>query len=157
MNDMLKRPVRQSLEDGLNELQFGVVFLLWGGILIALALWGAGLPEWASWSWLIVIPVLLFSQALMPKLRARWVYPRIGYVKVHRPIAGKPVIMMGVGAVVALFFVMALVLSPQLRSSLSVFLGLIFAAGNFFWWMRLRIRRFLVYAILALASGLAAQ
>lgn len=157
INDMLKRPVRQSLDDGLNEIQFGIVFLLWGGILVALALLGGGLPKWTSWSWIIVIPVMLFSQALMPKLRARWVYPRIGYVKLHQPIAGKPVVTMIVGAVVGLFFVIAMVLSPQFRSSLPMFLGLIFAAGNFAWWMWLRIRRLLVYAILALASGLAAQ
>ena len=33
-------------------------------------------------------------------------------------------------------------------------MGLLFAAGNFAWWIRLRVRRLLIYALLTLASGL---
>jgi hypothetical protein len=156
IDDLLKRPVRQSM-DGLNEMQFGIVFLLWSVINIALELWGSGLPAWTSWSWLIALLVALFLRALTPKLQARWVHPRIGYVKVPPPIMGKPVIAAIFGGVVGFFFVIAMVQSSQLRSSLPVFVGLIFAAGNFVWWIWLRVRRFLVYAILTLASGLVAQ
>jgi hypothetical protein len=156
IDDMLKRPVRQSM-DGLNEMLFGIVFLLWGAILITLELWGKGWPAWTSWSWLIVLLVAFYLQTLARRLRARWVHPRVGYVKVHSPILGKPVIAMIFGGVAALVFVTALVQSSHFRLSLPADLGLIFAAGSFVLWMRLRIQRFLVYAFLTLASGLFAQ
>ena len=156
IDDMLKQPVRQSM-DGLNEMVFGIVFLLWGVIQLTLELWGKGWPEWTSWSWLIVIPVAFCLQALAGKLRARWVHPRIGYVKVRSPIFGKPVLLMIFGGIAALVFVFALVFSLNFRMSLPTDLGLIFAAGNFVLYWRLRVRRLLVYAILSLAFGLIAQ
>jgi hypothetical protein len=156
IDDMLKRPVRRSM-DGLNEMLFGIVFLLWGVILITLELWGKGWPAWTSWSWLIVLLVAFYLQALARRLRARWVHPRIGYVKVHSPILGKRVIAMILGGVAALVFVTALVQSSHFRLSLPADLGLIFAASSFVLWVRLRVRRFLVYALLTLASGLFAQ
>ena len=156
MDDMLKRPVRQSM-DGLNEVQFGIVFLLWGSISLILKLWGSGLPEWMSWSWLIVLPAAFYLRPLTNRLRARWVAPRIGYVKVPPPIMGKPVIAMIVGGIIGFVFVISWVQSLHFRLSLPTDLGLIFAAANFILWSRLRIRRFLIYAILALAAGLAVQ
>jgi hypothetical protein len=153
IGDMLRRPARQSM-DGLNEIQFGIVFLLWGGISIALELWGSGLPEWARWSWLIVLPVAFLAKTITQRLRARWVHPRIGYVKWAPPIAGKPVIAFILGGVVAFLTIAALTQSALFRSSLPVFMGLLFALGNFAWWIRLRVRRLLVYALLTLASGL---
>jgi hypothetical protein len=157
IDDMLKRPARQSM-DGLNEIQFGVVFLLWGGVSIALDLWGSGLPEWAKWSWLALFLVAVFlSTAITRRLRARWVHPRIGYVKWSPPIVGRPVIAMILGGVVSFLTIVALTQSSsRFRSSLPVFLGLLIAAGNFAWWMRLRVRRLQVYALLTLASGLVA-
>jgi hypothetical protein len=156
IDDMLKRPARQSM-DGLNEIQFGIVFLLWGGISIALDLWGVGLPEWARWSWLALFLMAVYlSTAITRRLRARWVHPRIGYVKWAPPIVGRPVIAFILGGVVTLLTIVALTQSSQFRSLLPLFMGLLFAAGNFAWWLRLRIRRLLVYALLTLASGLGA-
>ncbi len=154
IDDMLKRPARQSL-DGLNEIQFGVVFLLWGGISVALDLWGSGVPDWARWFWLALILAAAFlSQAITGRLRARWVHPRIGYVKWVPPIVGKPVIAMILGGVVTFLTIVALTRLSRFRSSLPVCIGVVIAAGNFAWWIRLRVRRLLVYALLALASGL---
>ncbi len=154
IDDMLKRPAQQSM-DGLNEIQFGIVFLLWGGIGIALELWGAGLPEWVRWSWLALILMIVFlTTAITQRLRARWVHPRIGYVKWPPPIVGRPVIAFILGGVLTFLTIVALTRSSQFRSSLPLFMGLLFAAGNFAWWIRLRIQRLLVYALLALASGL---
>jgi len=153
IGDMLTRPARQSM-DGLNEIQFGIVFLLWGGTSIALEMWGSGLPEWARWSWLAVVPVAFLAQAITRRLRARWVHPRIGYVKWTPPIVGRPVIAFILGGVVTFLTIVALTQSALFRSSLPVFMGLLFAAGNLAWWVRLRIRRLLVYALLTLASGL---
>jgi hypothetical protein len=150
---MLTRPARQSM-DGLNEIQFGIVFLLWGAISIALEQWGSGLPEWARWSWLAVLPVAFLTKAITQRLRARWVHPRIGYVKWTPPIVGRPVIAFILGGVVTFLTIVALTQSALFRSSLPVFMGLLFAAGNFAWWIRLRVRRLLVYALLTLASGL---
>ncbi len=156
IDDMLRRPARQSM-DGLNEIQFGIVFLLWGGVSIALELWGSGLPEWARWSWLALFLVAVFlSKGITQKLRARWVHPRIGYVKWAPPIVGRPVVAMILGGVVSFLTIVALIRSSQLRSSLPVVIGLLIAAGNFAWWVRLRVRRLLVYALLTLASGLVA-
>ena len=153
ISDMLTRPARQSM-DGLNEIQFGIVFLLWSGISIPLELWGAGLPKWTSWSWLVVLPVGYLAKAITQRLRARWVYPRIGYVKWAPPIVGRPVGLFILGGVVSSLTIVALTQSALFRSSLPVFLGLLFAAGNFAWWIRLRIGRLLVYALLTLVSGL---
>ena len=154
IDDMLKRPARQIM-DGLNEIHFGIVFLMWGGIGIALDLWGAGLPEWAGWFWLALVLVVVFlGKAITQRLRTRWVHPRIGYVKWAPPIVGTPVVAFILGGVLAFLTIVALTQSSQFRSSLPVFLGLLFAAGNFAWWMRLRVRRLLVYALLMLASGL---
>jgi hypothetical protein len=153
IGDMLMRPARQSM-DGLNEIQFGIVFLLWGGISIALELWGPGLPEWARWSWLAVLPVAFIAKAITERLRTQWVHPRIGYVKWAPPIVGRPVIAFILGGVVTVLTIVALTQSALFRSSLPVFMGLLFAVGNFAWWMRLRVRRLLVYALLTLASGL---
>ncbi len=153
IDDMLNRPVRQSM-DGLNELQFGIVFLLWGGIGIALDLSGEGWPEWARWSWLAILPLIYLTTAITRRLRARWVHPRIGYVKWAPAIVGRPVIAMILGGVLSFLTIVALTQSSQFRSSLPVFMGLLFAAGNFAWWIRLRVRRLLVYAFLILASGL---
>jgi hypothetical protein len=140
--------------DGLNEIQFGIVFLMWGGINIALELWGAGLPEWARWSWLAFVLVAVFlTTAITRRLRARWVHPRIGYVKWAPPIVGRPVIAMFLGGVVTLLTIVAL-RSSLFRSSLPVFMGLLIALCNFAWWIRLKIQRLLIYALLALASGL---
>ncbi len=153
IDDMLKRPARQSM-DGLNEIQFGIVFLLWAGIGIALDLWGSGLPEWAGWFWLALVLVVVFlSKSITQRLRARWVHPRIGYVKWAPPIVGIPVVAFIVGGIVTLLTIVAL-RSPQFRSSLPVFMGLLIAVGNFVWWMRLRVPRLLVYALLTLTSGL---
>jgi hypothetical protein len=155
IDNMRKRPARQSM-DGLNEIQFGVVFLLWGGIGIALELWGPGVPEWARWSGLALpLATAFVTKAIIQKLRARWVVPRIGYVKWAPPILGRPVIAMILGGILTFFTIVALTRSSQFRSSLPVIMGLLFAAGNFAWWTWLRIRRLLVYAVLALASGLA--
>ncbi len=153
IGDMLTRPARQSM-DGLNEIQFGIVFLLWGGISIPLELWGAGLPEWARWSWLAILPIAFLIKAITQRLRARWVHPRIGYVKWAPPIVGRPVIAFILGGVVAFLTILALTQSALFRSSLPVFMGLLFAAGNLAWWIRLRVRRLLVYSLLTLASGL---
>ncbi len=154
IGDMLKRPARQSM-DGLNEIQFGIVFLLWGGISIALELWGSGLPEWAGWFWLALLLVAVFlTTAITRRLRVRWIHPRIGYVKWAPPIVGRPVIAFILGGVLAFLTIVALTRSSLFRSSLPVFTGLLFAAGNFAWWIRLRVRRLLVYALLTLASGL---
>jgi hypothetical protein len=154
IDNMLKRPARQSI-DGLNEIQFGVVFLLWGGIGIALELRGSGLPEWVRWFGLALPLVTAFvTKAIIQKLRARWVYPRIGYVKWAPPILGRPVMAMILGGIVTFFTIVALTQSSQFKSSLPVFMGILFAAGNFAWWTWLRIRRLLVYTVLALASGL---
>jgi hypothetical protein len=153
IGDMLTRAARQSM-DGLNEIQFGIVFLLWGGISIALKLWELGLPEWARWSWLAVLPVVFLTTVITRRLRAQWVHPRIGYVKWAPPIVGRPVIAFILGGVVSVLTIVALTQSALFRSSLPVFMGLLFAAGNFAWWMRLRVRRLLVYAFLTLASGL---
>ncbi len=157
IDDMLKRPARQSL-DGLNEIQFGVVFLLWGGVSMAIELWGAGLPEWARWSWLaLIVAVAFLSKAITGRLRARWVHPRIGYVKWVPPIVGRPVITMILGGVLSLLTIVGLTqASSQFRSLLPAFTGLLMAAGNFAWWIRLRVRRLLGYALLTLASGLVA-
>ena len=51
----------------------------------------------------------------------------------------------------------ALVQSSHFRLSMPMDISLILAVGNFLLWMRLRVRRFLVYAILSLALGLIAQ
>ncbi len=157
IDDMLKRPAQQSM-DGLNEIQFGIVFLLWGGVSVALELWGAGLPEWARWSWLALFLVAVFlSATITRRLRARWVHPRIGYVKWAPPIVGRPVIAMILGGVVSFLTIVALTRSSsQIRSLLPVFIGSLLAAGNFAWWIRLRVRRLLIYALLTLASGLVA-
>jgi len=156
MDDMLKRPVRQSM-DGLNEIQFGIVFLVWGIIATALKLWGSELPEWMSWSYLIVLPLAFYFRALSNRLRARWIAPRIGYVKTHSPILGKTVIALLTGGVIAVVIVIAYVKSPQLRLSIPLEMGVIFAVSNFIFWRWLRVRRFLIYAIITLASGLVAQ
>ena len=154
MDDMLRRPARQSM-DGLNEIQFGIVFLLWGGTSIALELWGAGLPEWARLFWLaLILAVAFVAAAITRKLRARWVHPRIGYVKWAPLFVGKPVIAMILGGVLSFLTIIALTQSSQFRSSMPVYMGLVFAAGSFAWWIRLRIGRLLVYALLTLASGL---
>jgi len=153
ISDMIKRPARQSM-DGLNEIQFGIVFLLWGVIAIALELGGTGLPAWTGWCSLVVLPVAFLAQAATQKLRARWVHPRIGYVKWAPPVVGRPMIAVLLGGVLSFLTIVALIQSALFRSSLPVFTGLLFAVGNFAWWMRLRVRRFLVYAFLALASGL---
>ena len=156
MDDMLKRPVRQSM-DGLNEIQFGIVFLVWGIIAMALKLWGSELPEWMSWSYLIVLPVAYYFRALSNRLRARWIAPRIGYVKTHSPILGKTMIAILTGGVIAVVVVIAYVQSPQLRLSMPLEMGVIFAVSNFILWRWLRVQRLLIYAILSLASGLVIQ
>ena len=156
IGDMLKRPVRQSM-DGLNEVQFGIVFLIWGIIAMALKLWSSELPEWMSWSYLIVLPLAFYFRALSNRLRARWIAPRIGYVKTHSPIMGKTVIAILTGGVIAVVFVIAYVQSPQLRLSMPVDIGIILAVSNFILWRWLKVQRLLIYAFLALASGLAIQ
>jgi hypothetical protein len=156
IDDMIKRPVRQSM-DGLNEVQFGIVFLIWGIISMTLKLWDSELPEWMSWSYLIVLPLAYYFRALSNRLRARWIAPRIGYVKTHSPILGKTMIAILTGGVIAVVVVIAYVKSPQLRLSMPLEMGVIFAVSNFILWKWLRVQRLLIYAILALASGLAIQ
>lgn len=156
IDDMLKRPVRQSM-DGLNEIQFGIVFLIWGIISMTLKLWHSELPEWMSWSYLIVLPLAYYFRALSNRLRARWIAPRIGYVKTHSPILRKTMTAILTCGVIAVVVVIAYFKSPQLRLSIPLEMGVIFAVSNFILWRWLRVQRLLVYAILALASGLATQ
>ncbi len=59
--------------------------------------------------------------------------------------------------VIAVVVVIAYFKSPQLRLSIPLEMGVIFAVSNFILWRWLRVQRLLVYAILALASGLATQ
>jgi hypothetical protein len=152
IDDMLKRPARQSM-DGLNEIQFGIVFLFWGAVGAAIERWGAS--EWVRWSCLaLILVVALLSKPITQRLRVQWVHPRIGYVKWTPQLTGKPLVAFFLGGIVTLLTIVALTRSPQFRSSLPVFMGWLLAMANGAWWIRLRIRRLLVYALLTLASGL---
>jgi hypothetical protein len=157
LDEIARRPQKYWTADGLPELVMGALWMLWGGAWLL----GERLPEsWANVYWLITPAILAFSGVLsigvVKRLKAKFTFPRKGYVEWREPTrAGQ----LGVAAVA--IAVAAVLAAAVLRGDtgggrlapvvLGVILSLAFLAAS----VRQRAPHLLALAGVAIALGLA--
>jgi hypothetical protein len=166
IDEALRQPARHWSIDGLADLFVGILLLLWGMVISAQQLWPSSFTTLlAAWVPAVTgLGLLVFYGAVtrgLRALKARWTYPRVGYVKLHEPSRARKTAAAVVGTVVAVVVAFAVVRSRQADtfwvSLLPVWMGAIYAVGAALLWVRLGVRRFLAYALVALVSGALAQ
>jgi len=142
--------------DGLPEIEGGVLLVLWGSILAWHALWPSRLSAMAAGvlPLLLVALLLVADQLLLPQLKARITYPRVGYAQ-PRVAPYRRAAAAGLGAVAAAGMAAWIAsegfdgrhLPRALAGMTAVFLA--FCATRF------RLPRFFAYAAVAVVCGLA--
>jgi hypothetical protein len=166
IDEALRRPARHWSSDGLADLFVGVLLLLWGMAISAQQLWPSTLTALlAAWVPAVTgLGLVVFSATVMrglQTLKARWAYPRVGYVKMREASRARKTAAAVVSGVVAVVVAFAVLLSRREGadwvSLMPVGMGTVYAVGAGFLWVRFRLRRFLAYALLALVSGALAQ
>lgn len=149
LNEIRRTAFRDAHQDGLLELAIG--FLLF---VVALA---TGRPAFA-WTYLAAI---YFLGPGLRRLKARFTYPRIGYVELPKDSAravGRGVLTWVLG-VLALFAI-ALTVTGHLTDNLAwrrvspALAGLLFAGGFSYLASRSGLARHYVLAIVSVASGI---
>jgi len=160
---ILRRPARHWTIDGIAELLVGSLLLLWGMAVSAQQLW----PSRVTMLLASVVPVVtcvalaVFHRRIatrIQRLKIRWTYPRVGYVKVPAASRARKAAAAILGAVVGAGGAALLARRGADWSTLMpLLMGVAYAVGAALFWVLLGIRRLLVYALLALASGALAQ
>jgi hypothetical protein len=142
------RAFRHSLRDGLTDIAMALFFLV--PILIV---------EQPAFSWMIVLPILFFGPWLR-RIRARHVWPRIGYVEPRgeqpkQLATGIVVYTLAVAATIALALVIAHgEISPALLRQVSPLLAsMLFGGGLIYTARRSGMRKYLALTALSLALG----
>ena len=159
IDEILRRPARHWSMDGIAELLAGSLILVWGMAVSAQQLWPSRVTEiLAVGGPMLAAGVLaLFHRGIaarLERLKARWTYPRIGYVKLPEASGARKTATAILGAVAA---AVAAVVVVQRPAFLPLLTGAVYAAGAAILWARLGIRRLVAYALLALAAGAVAQ
>lgn len=152
-----QRAARYWVQDGLNEIVLGVVFLVVGAYLLLESVLPATdqLKGWLVTSFsLLVIGLSLVTRRIVLRLKDRYVHPRTGYVAFRReksPAARwfAAILAGTIGMIVALVARM-----PPLLAWLPALQGLVFGAAFLFTWRKLQLTRFPVEGLLCAAAGL---
>ncbi len=162
IDEVLKRPARHSSSDGLDDLLSGVFFLAWGALISAAEIWPSRPIRLLSvWGPFVVCLVWILFWGRVQKglqaLKVRWVYPRVGYVRIAKPsrkrqVAGATLTFL-LGVVIASLAVSA----KGIRGWLPITTGIVFAAACVFAWSRRGLDRFLAYAAAPLVAGALGQ
>ncbi|MBN2334414.1 hypothetical protein JXL21_02565 [Candidatus Bathyarchaeota archaeon] len=149
LKDIERKTYRESMKDGLTEMMMGAGFLI-----ISLVWW---------FTPLIVFYVLWlpYFNKTVEKLRERYTYPRVGYVKVFEESEdiGKGIF----GYMVAVFVVMGVgvylvygeITSGLIYRWLPTFMGLMVLGAMVYMEGKTGDRRFWVYAAVSVCIGLA--
>jgi len=142
------RAFRHSLRDGLTDIAMSLFFLV---LILMVAN--------PAMSWLIILPILFFGRWIR-RIRARHVWPRIGYVeprgeKPRELATGIAVYSAAVFATLALALVIAHgEVSPALLRQISPLLAsLLFGGGLIYTAQRSGLRKYLALTILSLVLG----
>ena len=160
IEEALGRPAQHASVDGLADLAAGVLVLLLGTAVVAEQLWPSlrGVSAWAGVIGAAVLLVLTKPLTSgLARLRARWVYPRVGYVKLRGPSSLRTAAVLAVSVVVAGAMAFLVARSAGWQALKPLLMGVTYAAGAALLWARLGLRRLAVYALLTLLAGGLAQ
>ena len=158
LDALTARSQRYWNADGLPELIMGVLWMIWGSAW----LFGQSLPhDWrwnAYWS---ATPVFLAGSGSLAvwaikRLKARYTFPRTGYVEWHEPTRSARLAAAAVAAVSAAVLAIAVLRNDGSRGTfaapiLGVILSLAFVVAS----LRQRAPHFLALAAVAVALGVA--
>jgi hypothetical protein len=152
LDSISRRPLRYWSQDGIHDLFFGALLLLFGVIQ-----WGM----YARQPLLVVLPLLLalvvsgpIGKKLVVRVKERLVFPRTGAIELRQ---SKPPRMAFVAAVVAtlLLWQVFILLSGTLYRWGPMSFALIFGAMFIWTSQRLGLRRHLVVGVITLGFGIA--
>lgn len=156
--ELARRPHRYWDVDGLPELTMGLLWMVWGGAWLI----GQALPRGRVYNlfWTAVPALLALSGVAavwaIKRLKARFTFPRTGYVEWREPSRGSRLTSAAVAIVAALVLVM--IISGDSTSAnrhaapvLGVILALAFVVAS----VRQRAPHYLALAGVAIALGLA--
>jgi hypothetical protein len=158
LDEIANRPQRYWDVDGFPELVMGLLWMLWGAAWLV----GESVPRgWQGSIYWMLVPALLVLSGVaavraIKLLKARYTFPRTGYVEWNEPSRTSRVTAAAVAMVTAMV-VVVLVIRADARSAqnapmvLSVILSLAFVVAS----IRQRAPHLLALAGVAIALGLA--
>ncbi len=157
INSIMQRTRRYWYEDGFADLGMGALLFVLGLLFAAEAITPTGSPLWFVWSFgwpIVLIGGSVLVTRVVQQLKARYTYPRTGYVSYERQ-GGSRVVQM-----IAVFLVAALIAAGVVAFSrgwqnLTLWFGLAFTAAFTFVGFRAGLVRYLALALLSLIVGLA--
>ena len=163
LEDATRASQRHFAADGVPELVAGGFVLLWGLTLVADQVWPK--ETWplrlsngvALFGPLLAALFLIVPNPLLRRLKERITYPRIGYVKPRPVPASRQGSAVGGAILVALVWLAwwmgARGGRGELEQLMPLMMGALAAVPALTEALRLRLRRFLIYAGVALAAG----
>jgi MFS family permease len=153
LKEMEKRSWRYTMQDGLMEVFLGLL-LVGAGILLSSSLTSAATSIYAAFFIIFGIPAL-------ERLRKRFTYPRIGYVKLHEESGWKTAkgIFLYMFVVAAIMAIAISVLSGEVNANLIykstlIFMAMMFLGAFSYLQGKSGSKRVYPYAILALVGGI---
>jgi hypothetical protein len=143
--------------DGLPELMMGMLWMIWGGAW----LFGQTLPHDWTWNlyWSATPAFLAFSGSatvwVIKRLKARYTFPRAGYVTWKEPTRARSLVVAAVALVAAAVLVTALSSNGTAEQRAAPILGVILSLAFLVASVTQRAPHYLALAAVAIALGLA--
>ena len=154
---VMQQTRRYWYEDGFSELGMGGLLLALGLLFGLESITPPGSPLWFVWSF--AWPILLIGGSvlvarLVQQLKARYTYPRAGFVSYERQGRARLVQLIAVFLVAALIAAGIITLSRGWQS-LTLWFGLAFTGAFTYVGFRVGLLRYLLLALWSLLAGLA--
>ena len=157
LDDIARRPQKYWNVDGLPELIMGLLWMLWGGAWLL----GEALPRGWPWSiyWMFTPVLLVFTGLAAVRttkwLKARYTFPRTGYVEWKEPDRRTNLAAGAIAIVTALVLVTILRGDRESGQYAAPVLGVILSLAFVVLSLRQRAPHYLALAGVALALGAA--
>jgi lysylphosphatidylglycerol synthetase-like protein (DUF2156 family) len=145
------------LQDGLNEMTTGVIFVLVGAYLVLEGIVPDAQPlkRWLVAGFpLLVIALAIATRRVVMVLKDRYVHPRTGYVT-FRQKGQRSRWFAGILAAAIASLVAVIAGAPQFTAWIPALIGLLLAVMFLVGWRKVPITRFLVEAAACLVAGIA--
>ncbi len=155
IGSLARQTRRYWYEDGFADLGMGAYLFALGLIFIAEAVTPSGSPLDLVWTFgwpVVLIGGGLLVNFLVQRLKARYTYPRTGYVSYEKEGNARIPRLIGVFVTAALVAAAVILLSRGWHNFALLF-GLVFTAGFLYVGFRIGLVRYLALAAFSLASG----